>query len=386
MSFPKRFSIRLLALVAAVAWGGIVAAVARAESEVVDGLEWFYSVEEDGCATIFHGGPTGGDFAIPERLGGCPVTSVTFIGWEDSYHSGLTSVVIPASVTNLGSHIFNACDSLTSVTIPEGVRSIGRNAFRCCYKLETIQIGAGTESIGDNSFDFCPKLTEIRLDARNPSYKIQDGALLTRDGRVLMFVPRNRSGTYVVPDGVECIKGWAFGDCNDLQRVVLPDSVRDIEYAAFWMCKGLESIDFGKGVRRIGAKAFDGCEQLASLVIPDSVEVIEGNAFSGCKNLASVTLGAGLKEIGGRVFGSCTKLPSITIPGNVVSIGDYAFSYCLNLKSVVLCDGVYSIGKDAFEGTRLATLRVPATWEWTTMLEKAKVPEKCRVVYGGEAE
>ena len=118
MSFSKRVPIRTLALVAAVAWGGIVAAVARAESEVVDGLEWFYSVEEDGCATIFHGGPTGGDFAIPERLGGCPVTSVTFIGWEDSYHNGLTSVVIPSSVTNLGSYIFNACDSLDKKSSP----------------------------------------------------------------------------------------------------------------------------------------------------------------------------------------------------------------------------------------------------------------------------
>lgn len=376
----------LAAVAGMMAWGGIVAAVARAESEVVDGLEWFYSVEEDGCATIFHGGPTGGDFAIPERLGGCPVTSVTFIGWEDSYHNGLTSVVIPASVTNLGSHIFNACDSLTSVTIPEGVRSIGRNAFRCCYKLETIQIGAGTESIGDNSFDFCPKLTEIRLDARNPSYKIQDGALLTRDGRVLMFVPRNRSGTYVVPDGVECIKGWAFGDCNDLQRVVLPDSVRDIEYAAFWMCKGLESIDFGNGVRRIGAKSFLGCEQLASLVIPDSVEVIEGMAFDSCANLQSVSLGAGVREIGGGAFQSCHKLSSVTVPDNVESIGNSAFCYCTGLTSAVLGRGVRTIGKEAFGGTKLKTLRVPAEWEWTTILDSAKVPEKCRIVYGGGAE
>lgn len=385
MSLLKRFPIRTLVLVSTMAWGGIATARASEMHEEVEGVNWIYSLE-NGCATVLGGGPERGDMVIPEKLGGCPVTSVMFIGWEDPYHHGLTSVVIPSSVTNLGSWMFNACESLTSLTIPDGVRAIGENAFRGCYKLETVQIGAATESIGDHSFDFCPKLAEIRLDARNPSYKIQDGALLTRDERVLMFVPRNRSGTYAVPNGVVCIKGWAFGDCNDLQRVVLPDSVQDIEYAAFWMCKGLESIDFGNGVRRIGAKSFFTCEQLASLAIPDSVEVIGSMAFHSCANLQSVTLGTGVREIGGGAFQGCHKLSSVTVPDNVEIIGSSAFRYCTGLTSAVLGRGVQTIGKEAFWGTNLKTLRVPAEWEGTTILDNAKVPEKCRVVYGGEAE
>jgi hypothetical protein len=152
------------------------------------------------------------------------------------------------------------------------------------------------------------------------------------------------------------------------------------------MCKGLESIDFGNGVRRIGAKSFLGCEQLASLVIPDSVEVIEGMAFDSCANLQSVSLGAGVREIGGGAFQSCHKLSSVTVPDNVESIGNSAFCYCTGLTSAVLGRGVRTIGKEAFGGTKLKTLRVPAEWEWTTILDSAKVPETCRIVYGGGAE
>ena len=39
--------------------------------------------------------------------------------------SGLTSVVIPAGVTRIGSQAFYGCSGLTEVTIPAGVTSIG---------------------------------------------------------------------------------------------------------------------------------------------------------------------------------------------------------------------------------------------------------------------
>ncbi|MBO5773374.1 MAG: leucine-rich repeat domain-containing protein, partial [Clostridia bacterium] len=49
--------------------------------------------------------------------------------------SSLTSVVIPDSVTSIGSDAFSGCSSLTSVVIPDSVTSIGYNTFYGCNNL-----------------------------------------------------------------------------------------------------------------------------------------------------------------------------------------------------------------------------------------------------------
>lgn len=52
----------------------------------------------------------------------------------------------------------------------------------------------------------------------------------------------------------------------------------------------------------IGKKAFQGCNDLQSVVIPNTVTKIDEKAFYECKNLRSVTIGAALTEIGSRAF------------------------------------------------------------------------------------
>ena len=64
---------------------------------------------------------------------------------------GLTSISIPASVTNIGSYAFNNCQSLTSITIPESVTSIGNYAFEKCSNMRSILFPKGVNSIGYNA-------------------------------------------------------------------------------------------------------------------------------------------------------------------------------------------------------------------------------------------
>lgn len=67
---------------------------------------------------------------------------------------------------------------------------------------------------------------------------------------------------------------------------------------------------------------------LESVVIPESVTDIESNAFSGCPNLTSVTIPSSLKTIGYKVFSECQNLAQLHIPSGVVKIGYYAFDKC----------------------------------------------------------
>lgn len=46
--------------------------------------------------------------------------------------TGVTEVVIPHGVTEIGDSAFWLCKSLTSITLPEGVTEIGSSAFSGC--------------------------------------------------------------------------------------------------------------------------------------------------------------------------------------------------------------------------------------------------------------
>ena len=81
---------------------------------------------------------------MPTKIG------ATFIGC-----CGITSVIIPDSVTSIGSDAFYNCSNLTSVTIPNGVTSIGRYVFRYCTNLASVTIPDSVTSIGEYTFDGC---------------------------------------------------------------------------------------------------------------------------------------------------------------------------------------------------------------------------------------
>ena len=77
--------------------------------------------------------------------------------------AGCGASVIPAdgSVTEIGGHAFDGCDSLTSITIPDSVTEIGGYAFSGCDSLTSVTIGDGVTSIGYGAFDGCDSLTTV---------------------------------------------------------------------------------------------------------------------------------------------------------------------------------------------------------------------------------
>lgn len=79
---------------------------------------------------------------------------------------------------------------------------------------------------------------------------------------------------------------------------------------------------------------FGECKNLEKIVIPNSVTSIGWYAFSGCTGLTSITIPDSVTSIGYRSFGDCTGLTSITIPDSVTSIGQYVFGGCTGLTSV----------------------------------------------------
>lgn len=194
----------------------------------------------------------------------------------------LTTVRLPASLTEIGDKSFQGCDKLTTVTIaePSNLTTIGASAFDFDTSLTTINIPASVTTIGSGAFKDCRAL---ELDAAT----LSSGLTAINDS--IFANCWKMTGSLTIPDGVTSIGDNAFDNCRALESVTIPSSVRSIGSNAFYGCV-LTSVTIPDGVTSIGASAFYYCYKLRSVTIPASVTSIGASAFERCDTLDSVKM------------------------------------------------------------------------------------------------
>jgi hypothetical protein len=199
--------------------------------------------------------------------------------------------IIPDTVTEIGEKAFEGNAILTGVTIPGSVTKIWNKAFRKCKGLTYVTIPAGIERIGQGAFDHCESLTHIGIDENNPYLSSENKVLFNKDKTVLIeYFRRNTEEHYVIPSSVTAIDWFAFAGCDSLTGITIPESVTSIGWHAFEGCDGLTGIVLPKGLTMIGRALFCGCDNLESIVIPDGVTEIMDTAFTRCVNLKSISI------------------------------------------------------------------------------------------------
>ena len=95
---------------------------------------------------------------------------------------------------------------------------------------------------------------------------------------------------------------------DEIEEIILPDSVTSIGERAFKGLKNLTSIKLPAKLENIGSKAFYGCENLQEVFIPKTIKAIGKSAFEKCDGLEKVFLPRGLKIDKGDIFWDCSHV------------------------------------------------------------------------------
>lgn len=178
------------------------------------------------------------------------------------YDGEPTAMVVPDVIEDLpvvaiAAGAFQNFASLTSAVLPDSVVFVGAAAFAGCLNLQSVTFGRGVASLGYGALQDCPALAGIVVSPENSAFATDAvGALFSHDFSALYRYPPARAGSYEVPAGVSSFYPYAFDGCSDLQELILPDSLRDIDTAAFRYCAPLTTLNLPAGLSYIGDDAF----------------------------------------------------------------------------------------------------------------------------------
>lgn len=180
----------------------------------------------------------------------------------------LTSFNIPQGTKEIGEFSF-ARTGLTSITIPEGVTRIGYGAFYHCDGLNQVTLPSTIEEIEPEAFEKTGFIENWKKSGSSTFLTAGDGILLAYNGA---------DTTVQIPDGVKIIAPGVFKDHEEIDTVILPDSLVTVGEGAFEGCTSLKQVTGGTLVKKIKDRAFAGCP-LDTIRIPDQVEEIGLRAY-----------------------------------------------------------------------------------------------------------
>lgn len=293
--------------------------------------------------------------------------SVTRIGSSSFF--GCVSIRefhLPSGLKEIGSEAFCRCTGIVRMDIPEGVRSICDEAFYGCTKLVALSIPASVDTIGNGVFAGCDMLGTVGISPGNESFVCMNGAIFSKDlTEMLMYLPGADADTFIMPESVTVLRSDAFENCKKIRHVELSD-----------------------GIRTIGPYTFFGCEKLESIKMPAELTIIDDHAFGNCISLQNVILPSKIDEIRILAFAGCDDLTAIEIPGGTRMIWDPGFDYCDSLRDIYFTGTEEKWNKCLVDTKFNKNVRIhfnshmPAR----TAIDKAAVSTVSALTYSGKAK
>jgi len=305
------------------------------------------------------------------KLGGNPVTATEEQlypregGIGDGRHlylngTEVTKITVPEGITSIAPYQFAGWPALESVILPASVKEIGQGAFEYAMNLTHVSIPEGVTAIEPYTFHWTGAWAGGWADTLSVSLP----STLRSIGEGAFF--GTRVSSIVIPEGVDSIANQAFSGTT-LTSISLPSTLRYVGEYAFANCEKLKRADFASiqslcNIEFMDAAANPICyartlsvqgTEVRNVVIPEGLERIRPYTFQKA-DINSAQLPSSLKEIGAYAF-AYAGLKNLTLPNGLEKIDDFAFLQSA-LQTINIPQSVQSIGLRAFYGSELTAM------------------------------
>ncbi len=260
-------------------------------------------------------------------------------------------IVIPESVTSIGSQAFYNCTSIPELTLNKHIKTLNEEFYQCSALTKVYYTG----TIGD----WC-NIT-FSNSTSNPLYYAGN-----------LYINNELVTEINIPESITKIGSYQFINSINLEKITLPSAITSVGHSAFEGCINLRTIEFPNKVSTINSNALYGCSSLRKVTFGEDLTTIGGYVLRGCNSLDTVvwnvknynitsdnttpfynyssssssrwdirsqirsfTFGPNVETIPAYLCKQMTQINTTTIPSKVTTIGEQAFYNCTSNNTII---------------------------------------------------
>ena len=158
-------------------------------------------------------------------------------GGDEYFASSPVSSDVPYVTQDdvVGKYAFYNCRTLRSLTLPKGVKHIAPSAFKDCFMLDELNI----EGAADKDF------------------VVKDGIIYNKDMTEIVYVSAGLRDSLTIADGVTALGTDAMRECEQLEYVMLPATIKTLGNESMAHCTHLKELRVAsKSIPALGAFVF----------------------------------------------------------------------------------------------------------------------------------
>lgn len=219
--------------------------------------------------------------------------------------------------------------------------------------------------------------TPNSISSRIKSLNIGDGITKIPSG---CFSGNENLEEILFPDTLVEIEGGNFYNSPKINKLTFPESLKRINSGCFGSLSSLETIIFNEGLETIDGGSFIGCPLITDLILPSTLKnmpysfqentlenlVIGGEGASFLHSGKNGIIGISAKNmtirggtIGTSAFYGKTDIETVTLNGEVKFDSTGQFQGCSNLSNITIDNGVTNIPANCFYNCAIENVILP---------------------------
>jgi len=273
--------------------------------------------------------------------------SVTAIGQNAFYEAtGLSTLVLPDRLITVGANAFGNNHLSGSITFPDGVTSIGTSAFNRetgynSTSLSSVIIGSSVSSIGANAFAKHAEIGMVMIRGAG-TVTIDANAFTDSSGVDLEFKLDGSGSAQALSGSVES----GFWVKDSAGYITVGSNARAFNIDGIVVIMGSGAMYSYSDLSESDKTAWDGMEASSITITGDITVSTDLFTRNSVKNYLTTLTLDDVSTVGDDAFSGCTRLTKLTLPASA-----FAPTMGYDLSA-------FSFGSDALSGVDLVKLYV----------------------------